>query len=131
MKEMIYSNKNKRELLYEGTYLAFKYYILNLGTHPTAYVEIPKQHKYFCKDYNDIDIDVHGGLTYSGDWLMVSEDKKIENSWFLGWDYAHCDDYCGFYLFDTDFLNEHTKKWTTEEIIKDCKSVIEQLKERR
>lgn len=130
MKQMIYSNKNKRELLCEDTYLGFKYYILNLGTHPTAYVEIPKQHKYFCKDYDDIDIYAHGGLTYSNDWLMVSKDKKIENSWFLGWDYAHCDDYCGFYLFDTDFLNEHTKKWTTEEMIKDCKSVIEQLKER-
>ena len=127
MKQMIYGKKMKRELLCEDTYLGFKYYILNLGTHPTAYVEIPKVHKYFGKDYDDIDIDVHGGLTYSDDYLYISEDKKIKNSWFLGWDYAHAYDYCGFYPLDTDFLNEHTKKWTTEEMIEDCKSVIKQL----
>ena len=46
MKKMVYSSKRKRELLDSGEYLGYNYYILNLGTHPTAYVEIPKNHKY-------------------------------------------------------------------------------------
>lgn len=37
MKEMIYTVENKRELLYNNIFLGFHYYILNLGTHPTAY----------------------------------------------------------------------------------------------
>ena len=38
MKKMIYSSKAKRELLGKGKYLGYNYYILNLGTHPTAYI---------------------------------------------------------------------------------------------
>ena len=47
MKEMIYSNEHKREVLdkgyiNEGEY-TFEYIILNLGTHPTAYISIPQK----------------------------------------------------------------------------------------
>lgn len=67
MKQMEYSSERKREILFEGKYRDYQFYILNLGTHPTAYVEIPKENKLYEKDYDEIDIDVHGGLTYSED----------------------------------------------------------------
>lgn len=125
MKEMIYSDERKVELLYNNVYKNFHYYILNLGTHPTAYIEIPKKHSLFRKNYLDIeDIDVHGGLTYSSSKLYIAKNCILENSWFIGWDYAHFDDYCGFLPFNNyDFK----KKWITEEIIKECKNVIEQI----
>ena len=133
IKPMIYQKDRKMELLHKGEYKGYNFYILNLGTHPTAYIEIPKEHKLYGKDYNEIyemgyDIDVHGGLTYSDDELMC---VKSEN-WFIGWDYAHCDDYAGYY--EEDFLRHLSemrklKKWTTEEIIEECKSAINQISE--
>ena len=126
IKEMKYQKDRKMELLYTDKYKNYKYYILNLGTHPTAYIAIPKGHKLYGQDYDDIydicDIDVHGGLTYSSHNLLGIDSED----WFIGWDYAHCYDYSGYYD-KNDFLNENTKKWTTEEIIEECKSVIDQI----
>jgi len=135
IKPMIYQKNRKMELLHKEEYEGFNFYILNLGTHPTAYIEIPKGHKLYEKDYNEIydmgyDIDVHGGLTYSDNSLMCI---KSEN-WFIGWDYAHAGDYCGYYE-ETElqgfksFMDVNCKKWTTEEIIEECKRAIKQIKE--
>ena len=131
MKKMIYSSKRKRELLGKGKYLDYNYYILNLGTHPTAYVEIPKNHKYFKKHYNDINIAVHGGLTYSENylWLEVNEEDFKIRGWFIGWDYAHLGDYIGY---EENYPEEYRiggKKWTSNEILKDVYSVCMQLKD--
>ncbi len=87
MKEMQYSTELKREVLDTGYCMGQLYYIMNLGTHPTAYIKIPKNHRYYKKDYEEIDVDVHGGLTYSQDYLMT-ESGKVKG-WFIGWDYAH------------------------------------------
>ena len=48
-KEMIYYKKQRCELLASGICFGYKYYVLNLGTHPTAYVEIPKDNKNYKK----------------------------------------------------------------------------------
>ena len=129
-----YSERIEREILCEGEYKGYKFYILNFGTHPTAYIKIPPQNKLFFKDYDDIDnIDVHGGLTYSENYLFITEDKKIKG-WFIGWDYAHYGDYVGyldeegqFYHFLRMQGNKKGKKWTTKEILQDCFSVIDQI----
>lgn len=124
MKEMIYINEQKRELLDTGIYKNYKYYIMSLGTHPTAYIEIPEESKLYNKNYDDIYINVPGGLTYSQDYLYISETKKLEG-WFIGWDYAHYGDYYGGY---TELLQTNgSKKWTTEEILEEVKDAIEQL----
>lgn len=125
MKQMIYQKDRKIELLDEGTCFGYKYYILNLGTHPTAYVKIPKKHPYFGKNYNLIDIYVHGGLTYSDFKLWISE-VDVKKGWFIGWDYAHLGDYCGYEEMLDFSLGE--KKWTTEEIKEEVSEVCKQLK---
>lgn len=130
MKEMIYQTERKIETLDTGYCLGLLYYILNLGTHPCAYVKIPKTHKFYKKDYDDIDIDVHGGLTYSRDFLWVSENQKVKG-WFIGWDYAHYGDYLGFEMLPI-FNNlakqqNKDKRWSTEEIFKDVKEVCYQI----
>lgn len=101
-----------------AVYKGFTYKILDLGRHPTAYVEIPKGHILFNVGYGDIRIAVHGGLTYSG-----SEKGK---GYWIGWDYAHFDD---FYNMPEGMMSHvlKGKKWTVAEIEADCKSVIDQV----
>lgn len=128
-KQMKYSSHRKIEILCEGTYCGYQFYILNLGTHPTAYIEIPRESKLFGKGYMEIydmgiDIEVHGGLTFADNHLQGIK----ENSWFIGWDYAHCRDWYGGYEKDCPTLNAHAKKWTTEEIFEDVANAIEQIR---
>ena len=112
-----------KELL-RGHYRGFEYRIMDLGTHPTAYVKIPKGHPLYKKDWMDwkhpIDdeIEVHGGITYSRDYLYC-EGKNLYG-WWIGWDYAHYGDHLGW----EDYYNG--KRWTTEEILTDVIHVIEQ-----
>ena len=130
MKEMKYGSKRIIEILDKGNFKGFNYYIMSLGTHPTAYIEIPKEHKLFNKTYyevhNYIDLEVHFGLTYSRNYLYIDEKTKLEG-WFIGWDYAHCDDYTGYEEKLPIELRVGGKKWTTEEILEDVKDVIEQI----
>ena len=124
IKKMKYGKEIRTELLCKDKYKNYNYYILNLGTHPTAYIEIPKENKLYRKSYNEIykigcDIDVNGGLTYSDNELMG---VKSEN-WFIGWDYAHCGDYYGYEEYMPESIRTYGKKWTTEEIIEEPKKI--------
>ena len=94
---MVYTSEHKREVLDTGYFHGFFYYILNLGTHPTAYIRIPENHSCYKKDYVEIDIDVHGGLTYANNYLCVENNTELEG-WFIGWDYGHAGDYMGYYV---------------------------------
>lgn len=79
-KEMEYSSSRSRELLSKFKCYGFNCYIMNLGTHPTAYIEIPGDNKFFG-DY-DLELDVHGGITYHSGHLLISEDETLEG-WFI------------------------------------------------
>ena len=132
MKQMIYTTTREISLLEYNNYKGFNYYILSLGVHPTAYIQIPKDHKLFRVIYDELpDIDVHGGFTYSRDYLWVNKKTKLDG-WFIGWDYAHYKDYMGYYEntereWYRDTIN--LKRWTTKEMIQEAKSVIEQILE--
>jgi len=123
MKPMIYTAERKQpEQIAAGTYKGLDYYVLSLGTHPCGYVNVVGT-KLYGKDYDDIDIECHGGLTYANKSLRTVNDT----GWFIGFDYAHYGDYMGYdslYSFD---LTSDDKRWTTEEIVEECKNVIEQI----
>ena len=126
MKEMVYQPAlKKRDILDSGEYNGYKYYIVSLGTHPCAYVEVPEGHICYGKCYEDaydLDIDVHGGITF-GDFGL----KGISDKFLLGWDYNHYDDY---YFTMLPFMNAYKgKRWTTKEMLEDVKSVINRLRE--
>ncbi len=121
MKKMVYTHESKVELLHSGKYRGYSFYILNLGTHPTAYIDVQSNPNLTNKDYFDIDLSVHGGLTYSSSELLIG-DKTIYG-WFIGWDYAHAYDYYPYpeYL---PMVSCKLKKWSTEEIFEDVKKTI-------
>lgn len=120
-KEMEYGIEYKFDVLAEGTCYGFQFYIINYGTHPCSYVEIPIEHR--MKGFEDIK--VHGGITYSE--YGIHELKT--NKWFIGWDYMHLGDYSGMFEKDLPALNEGAHKWNIEELLNDVVDVCRQLKE--
>ena len=129
MKQMIYTlnRKNKGEILATGTYKNFKYYVVSYGTHPCAYVDVSNT-SLANKDYHENDINCHGGLTYGRDYLSAVDTERANGKWYIGWDYDHYGDYTS-----NPFMNmfgiygECEKRWTTEEIVAECKNVINQI----
>lgn len=121
MLEMEYQKERTCIILDKGTYNGFNYAIVSYGTHPCCYVFLPKGHKYYGKNYDDIDIDCHGGLTFSSDDLMFN--PVSNDNWVIGWDYAHFKDYTSL----LGVVYPDAKKWTTEEMLEEVKKVIGQL----
>lgn len=130
MKEMQYLAECKRDVLDTGYCFGLLYYILSLGTHPTAYIKIPENHRLFGKTikeiYDEVNIEVNGGITYSDYELWISNTKKIEGH-FIGWDYAHYGDYMGFEEKLPIRLRIGGKKWTTKEIFREVKETCYQI----
>ena len=136
MEEMIYGKDSKCEILHRGQYKGYSFLILSYGTHPCAYVRVPKHHRFYQKHYDAIDINCHGGLTYAGTSVIgktpVSMILIEQDGWWIGWDYAHCNDYAGYYkLLPEHMQANHTKdkKWTTQEIYEEVMNVIDQTRQ--
>lgn len=108
------------KIMKESKYKGFTYKIITIGRHPNAYIKIPKKHMLYEVPYSKIQIDVHGGLTYSA---------LEEDGYWIGWDYAHWNDHYVYKLpAPINKLNEDgNKKWTIKEIEEECKSVIRQI----
>lgn len=63
--------------------------ILTSMGHRCGYVGVPETHPLFGKDWGDVDVDVHGGLTYaepSGDGYPKG---VAYPTWWFGFDCAH------------------------------------------
>jgi len=62
-----------------------------------GYVAVPPGHPAHGKEYDDVDVRVHGGLTYSGlcngHICHVAEPGEPDDVYWLGFDCHHCDDY--------------------------------------
>lgn len=117
--EMEYTEKTKWKLLAFGSYKGLDYYVISLGTHPCGYVDC-KEH-----EFNRYDIECNGGITYESDKLGFHYGDL--NGHFIGWDYAHCWDYAGYETMFDESLRTGGQKHTTDEIIEECISVIEQI----
>ena len=121
IKEMkYYSDKpwGYKERIAEGEYKGFDFYVLNLGTHPCAYIDVSET-ELAGKYYDDINIDCHCGITYACETLATVD----KSGWFIGWDYAHIGDF----VSRTTYFDIEGRRWTTEEIVVECKMVIDQI----
>lgn len=54
-----------------------------------GYVGVPEGHPWYGKDYDHIEVDIHGGLTYSNDCLPLC---KPDGLWWVGFDTVHYGD---------------------------------------
>ena len=109
----------KPERVADGLYRGFHFYILTMGSHPCAYIDVG--HSEFLAD----EIDCHGGITY-GDNILATVPNK---SYFIGWDYAHCNDFLAFNDRLAKEFGEpyRAHKYTLTEIVKECANVIDQI----
>ena len=126
-KEMIYQTEKKEEaeVLATGFCFGLLYYILSLGTYPAAYIKIPKNNKFYGKEAIGIDINVHGGITYTSEGLYINNGKEVEG-WYIGWDYADLGDYLGWEDKYVKGLAKG-KKWTTDEIFAEVREACYQI----
>lgn len=80
--------------------------------HRCGYIGIPKGNKFYNNHYDSIDIDVHGGLTFSsgGDGEIKYPVKSVD-TWWIGFDCAHYRDAKDFDLmksFGDSEMVKHT-----------------------
>lgn len=117
MDNEIYFDKTelkKRKDVLVDVYKGIKFSIKSLGSHPCAYIHLPKGHFLYGVYYDEIDLNVHGGLTYS---------SEVDNEYLIGWDYAHHGD-----LYYYPQLNDiKGKSYTVKEIVGHIKKAIDQL----
>jgi hypothetical protein len=86
-------------------------------SHRCGYVAVPKGHIAYNKTYDDLPVDVHGGLTF-GD--VDNRNKELE--WF-GFDCAHFND-----ISAEDLIKKREGHfWTLEETIAETNRLAEQL----
>lgn len=138
---------SESKILFKSTYKGVMYVIINYGgSHPCAYIEVTGTKLDECVEFNKLKerarsrywfktsrkkrrlaesiVDCHGGVTFSS-WLcpMVHEPKimDVQDRWFVGWDYGHYGD------FVTGLAPHSGKRWTTREMIADCKRAIESI----
>lgn len=108
-------------ILEDNKYKGVRYIINSNSTHPTAYIGIGTRHRLAGRHYDRIDINVHGGLTYSaysGGYFLP------KGYYWIGWDYAHAGDYTAH---DKGGIFGD-KKWTYKEILTDVLQAIDQFK---
>lgn len=118
--QQLYDNTVKKpERVVDGLYRGFHFYVLTMGSHPCAYVDIG--HSKFIAD----EINCHGGITYEDDTLATVPEK----SYFIGWDYAHYNDFLAFNELLAKEYGEpyRAHKYTLSEIVKECANVIDQI----
>lgn len=72
-----------------------------------GYVDLPKDHPMWGKHYDDIPVEVHGGLTYS--------EKTPDGMWRVGFDTAH--------------LGDTFKKWPRSKVEEEANRLAKQLED--
>ena len=117
------------EILHDEFNEGVRFIIMRGPSSLCAYVGVPTSHPLANKSYDNLPIDCHGGLTYSGEG--GSGKYRPEGFFWYGWDYGHCDDYAFYYDDQRHSLPElikNGKKWLVKDVIEDSWSAIYDFK---
>lgn len=109
---------------------------LHLG-HRCGYVAVPHGHAAYGKGYDDVDVEVHGGLTYAdGESDYPAES---DGAWWFGYDCAHYHDapdpalmhdrHKALYNLGVMTLHKGATVKDTAYCVAECESLAKQLKE--
>lgn len=107
-----------------------------------GYVGIPKEHPMYAIDYDKIEADVHGGLTYGSTSPVGDKDQR----YYVGFDCCHCGDGFDIALIDelaqdskmlevnkinAQLCADYTDKvWTTEEVEDEVRRLANWIREK-
>lgn len=93
-----------------------------------GYVAVPKDHPFFGKGYDEVGIEVHGGLTFacSGDNITV---KSLPETEVLEGCLHDLDENWWVFGFDTCHYGDSLENWTREAVIDETLSLKKQLEE--
>ena len=80
-----------------------------------GYVAVSPSHPLWGVDYNSVEIEVHGGLTYSAFNDSFKHNDIPKNYWVFG--------------FDTSHYNDSLKRWPKEAVEAETKRLFCQLME--
>ena len=83
------------------------------GSHRCGYVALPNPHIAYGISGEDIDVSVHGGLTYA--------EKGKDGDWRVGFDCAHAGDS----TIESPEVGGHS--WTLDEVVEETNKLAEQL----
>lgn len=127
MKEMKYQKNRTFDILAHSTYQGFPYWVVSLGTHPTAYIDVTSVKEKLGGE--NPRLPCHGGITYDEDNLGNVWDEAFDGFQkgerrFIGWDYAHIEDHVESPLGP---INQSGHKYTTEYIMDEVKEVIDEI----
>jgi hypothetical protein len=124
--ESLYDKIKEEGDYYEWEYTAenssvMKCYLQRHGSmkHLCGYVVLTEDNKFWYKDYDEVPVQVHGGLTYA------SSDEN--DNWILGFDCAHSGDLVP--SLQRIHLNINDVYRDKEYVISECQSLAEQLSE--
>ena len=78
-------------VLSEGTYLGFEWVtVYNTMGFRCGYIKVEKNHPWYGVGYDDINVDVHGGLTFAEEDVPCG--KGNDDGYWVGFDCGHyCD----------------------------------------
>ena len=74
-----------------------------------GYVGVPTSHAFHSKEYDEVNADVHWGLTFSdscqqtdneAEHICHTGDVANENVWWFGFDCSHSGDFCPSYQYE-------------------------------
>jgi hypothetical protein len=88
--------------------------------HLCGYVTLTTDNECFGKEYDDIPVSCHGGLTYA---------SNQGPNWVIGFDCAHYDDLQPFYT-DQDIYGDNRVYKDMEFVTEECESICEQISEK-
>ena len=99
------------------------------NTSPVGYVGLPKEHPDYGKHYDDIDVEVHGGLTFAGYGTKIpgGPDDRL---WYVGFDCMHAYDYDPFST-SSEGLPLMISNKSIEYVYEETERLVEQLARRR
>jgi hypothetical protein len=105
-------NKYPNEVSYnEGTYtLIIRRNEMGVNC---GYIVLPQFHRYDGFEYDDIPVNVHGGLSYS---------KRENGNWVIGFDTCHVGDYVPYHNYD-----QNDYYWTHLDVLNELKHLMHQL----
>ena len=92
-----------------------------------GYIGVKSDHPAFGKDYSDIDVSCHGGLTFSQEGK--DEGNWPSGWWWFGWDYGHSGD-ASFYDFDERYSHYRYSfsgsiiEWSPQNVYNEFEEVI-------